>query len=108
MFNVYQQNVSRVHPKFIVCTDLFACVVKKKTNKNEKNKEIQHSTWKENGELIALRDARRQILEFHQQNLDELLKNELNHDEPPWRTPVTKGWRDKMKDERIRLSLAMI
>lgn len=33
--------------------------------------------------------------------LDELLKNELNHEEPPWRTPVTKGWRDKMKDERI-------
>ena len=23
------------------------------------------------------------ILELHQQNLDELLKNELNHEEPP-------------------------
>ena len=29
--------------------------------------------------------------------LDELLKNELNHEEPPWRTPVTKGWRDKIE-----------
>ena len=31
------------------------------------------------------------------------MKNELKHEEPPWRTPVTKEWRDKMKDERIRL-----
>ena len=30
-------------------------------------------------------------------------KNELNHEEPPWRSPVTKGWWDRMKDERIRL-----
>ena len=45
------------------------------------------------------------ILELHQQNLDELLKNELNHEEPPWRTPVTKGWWDRMKDERIRWAL---
>ena len=45
------------------------------------------------------------ILELHQQNLDELLKNELNHEEPPWRTPVTKGWRDRMKEERIRWAL---
>ena len=43
------------------------------------------------------------ILEFLQQSIDELLKNELNHEEPPWRTPVTKGWWDRMKDERIRL-----
>ena len=45
------------------------------------------------------------ILELHWQNLDELLKNELNHEEPPWRTPVTKGWWDRMKDERIRWAL---
>ena len=31
------------------------------------------------------------ILELHQQNLAENLKNELNHEEPPCRTPVTKG-----------------
>ena len=45
------------------------------------------------------------ILELHQQNLDELLRNELNHEEPPWRTPVTKGWWDRMKEERIRWAL---
>ena len=39
------------------------------------------------------------------QNLDELLKNELNHEEPPWRTPVTIGWWDRMKEERIRWAL---
>ena len=32
-------------------------------------------------------------------------KNELNHKEPPWRTPVTKGWWDRMKKERIRWAL---
>ena len=37
--------------------------------------------------------------------LDELLKNELNHEEPPWRTPYTKGWWDRIKDERIRWAL---
>ena len=40
-------------------------------------------------------------LSSFEKNLDEHLRNELNHEEPPWRTPVTKGWRDKMKDERI-------
>ena len=45
------------------------------------------------------------ILELHQQNLDELLKNELNHEEPPWRTPSTRRWWNKMKDERIRWAL---
>ena len=48
---------------------------------------------------------KKKILELFQQNLDELLKNELNHEEPPWRTPVTKGWRDRMKGERIRWAL---
>ena len=60
---------------------------------SEKNEEMQNSNSKENEELFALRDARRKkILELHQQDLDELLKNELNHEEPPWRTPVIKGW----------------
>ena len=45
------------------------------------------------------------MLELHQQNLDELLKNELNHEEPPWRTPVTKDDEIEMKDERIRWAL---
>ena len=44
------------------------------------------------------------ILELYQQNLDELLTNELNHEEPPWRTLVNKrmtryneGWKNKIK-----------
>lgn len=46
----------------------------------QKNTEnyLHFKTWEE------------KILEIHQQNLDELLKNELNHEEPPWRTSVTK------------------
>ena len=63
---------------------------------------MQNSTSKEYGELITLQDARRRILELLRQSLDELLRNELNHEEPPWRTPVTKGWWDRMKEERIR------
>ena len=65
---------------------------------------MQNSTSKENEELFVLRDARRKgYLSSFDYNLDEILKNELNHEEPPWRTPVTKGWWDRMKDERIRL-----
>ena len=30
-------------------------------------------------------------------NLDEHLKNELNPYKPPWRTPVTKGWWDRIE-----------
>ena len=30
-------------------------------------------------------------------NLDEHLRNELNREEPPCRTPVTKEWRDKIE-----------
>ena len=44
---------------------------------------MQNSTSGEQEELFALRDARGTILELLQQNLDELLKNELNHEEPP-------------------------
>ena len=47
----------------------------------------------------------RKILEILQKNLDEHLKNELNREEPAWRTPVTKGWWDRMKEERIRWAL---
>ena len=39
--------------------------------------------------------------------LDELLKNELNHEEPPWRTPVQKDDEIEMKDEKNKMSLAM-
>ena len=31
--------------------------------------------------------------------------NELNHEEPPWRTPVTKRLWDRVKEERIRWAL---
>ena len=38
-------------------------------------------------------------LSFAYKNLDEHLRNELNSEEPPWRTPVTKDdeieWRNK-------------
>ena len=44
---------------------------------------MQNSTSEENEELLSFRDARRKDTELHQQNLDELLKNELNHEEPP-------------------------
>ena len=64
---------------------------------------MQNSTSKEYGELIALWEARRRYLSYAYKNLDEHLKNELNHEEPSWRTPVTKGWWHRMKDERIRL-----
>ena len=49
------------------------------------------------------RREKKRYLNSTEKNLDEHLKNELNHEEPPWRTPVTKGWWDRMKDERIRL-----
>ena len=76
---------------------------------SKKNEEMQNSTSGENGELIALRDVRRKdTWTPPTKNLDELLKNELNHEEPPWRIPVTKRWWDRMKDERIRIKLEMI
>ena len=49
----------------------------------EELKEMNEKNGEENGELITLRGSRRKILELHQQNLDELLTNELTHDEPP-------------------------
>ena len=51
------------------------------------------------------RRKKKRYLNSTNKNLDEHLKNELNHEEPPWRTPVTKGWWDRMKDERIRWAL---
>ena len=41
-------------------------------------------------------------------NLDEHLKNELNYEEPPWRTPVTKDDEIGMKDEKNKMGLAVI
>ena len=64
---------------------------------------MQNSTSKEYEDLIALRDEKKKILELRQQNLDELLKKRLNHEEPPWRTPLTKGWWDRMKDEKNKI-----
>ena len=56
-------------------------------------------------DYLPFKTVEEKILELHQQDLHELLRNELNHEEPPWRTPVTKGWWDKMKDERRRWAL---
>ena len=67
---------------------------------------MQNSTSKEYGELIALRDARRKDTWTPPTRiLMNSWKNELIHKEPPCRTPVTKGWRDRMKEERIRWAL---
>ena len=45
---------------------------------------MQNTTSRENGELVTLRDARRKrYFSSSNKNLDELLKNELNHEEPP-------------------------
>ena len=43
------------------------------------------------------KSKKERYLSSFDKNLDEHLRNELNHDEPPWRTPVTKGWRDKIE-----------
>ena len=57
----------------------------------EKNEEMQNSTSKEYEELIALRDARRKDTRTPWTRiLMNSWKNELNHEEPPRRTPVTK------------------
>lgn len=53
----------------------------------------------------TLRGKLERYLNSSNKNLDEHLKNELNHEEPPWRTPVTKRWWDRMKAERIRWAL---
>ena len=55
--------------------------------------------------ICILSYEKKRYLNFSNKNLDELLKNELNHEEPPWRTPVTKGWWDRLKEERIRWAL---
>ena len=34
-------------------------------------------------------------------NLDEDFEDELNDDEPPWRTPVMKAW--EVKDEKNKI-----
>ena len=80
---------------------------KRKWLKAEKNEGMQNSTSKENGELIALRDARRKDTWTPPTKSWWDLKNGLNREEPPWRTPVTKGWWDRMKDERIRWALRL-
>ena len=73
---------------------------------SEKNEEMQNSNSKEYGEFNCTSRREKKIyLNSATKNLEELLKNELNHEEPPWRTPVTKGWWDRMKDERIRWAL---
>ena len=75
---------------------------------SEKNEEMQNFTLEENEELFLFKMGEEKILELFQQNLDGLFKNELNHEEPPWRTLVTKGWRDKIEGWKNKMSLAMI
>ena len=54
------------------------------------------------------RREKKRYLNSTNKNLDELLKNELNHEEPPWRTPVQKGDEIRLKDGKNKMSLAMI
>ena len=85
------------------------------TNHNQK----RLNTWEErrNAKLhfkrrwrinCTSKGKKERYLNSFDKNLDELLKKELNHEEPPWRTPVTKGWWDRMKDEKNKMSLAVI
>ena len=70
------------------------------------NEEMQNSTSKEYGELIALQDARtKDTWTPPTRILMNSWKNELKHEEPPWRTPVTKGWRDKNEGWKNRWAL---
>ena len=69
------------------------------------NEEKQNSTWKEYGELIALRDEKKRYLNSTNKNLDELLKNQLNHEEPPWRTPVTKDDEIELRDGNYKIKV---
>ena len=49
--------------------------------------------------ICTSRREKKRYLNFSNKNLDELLKNELNHEEPPWRTPVTKDDEIKACDD---------
>ena len=72
----------------------------------EEQRNAKKSTSKEIWRInCTSRREKKRYLNSTEKNLDEHLKNELNHEEPPWRTPVTKGWWDRMKDERIRWAL---
>ena len=66
--------------------------------KAEKNEEMQNSTSEEYGELIALWEARRRYLSYPRRILMNTWKNELTHEEPPWRTPLAKGWWDRIQE----------
>ena len=64
----------------------------------EKKEEMQNSISEEKEELFALRDAtRKDTWTPPTRILMNSWENELNHEESPWRTPVTKGWRDKIE-----------
>ena len=76
---------------------------------SEKNEEMQNSTSKEIRRINCTSKIKKErYLSSFDKNLDELLKNELNHEEPPCRTPMPKGWRDKIEGWKNKMSLAMI
>ena len=58
---------------------------------------MQNSTSKEYGELIALWDARRKILELLEQESWWTLEEWIKSWRTTVRTPVTKEWRDKIE-----------
>ena len=75
----------------------------------EKNEEMQNSTSEENEELFALQDARRKDTWTPPTRSWWTLEGWIKS----WRTTMEnsgkqKRWRDTMKDERIKLMLAMI
>ena len=65
---------------------------------------MQNSTWKEYGDLIAPQDARTKDTRTPWTRiLMNTWKNELNHEEPPWRTPVTKDDEIEFKDAKNKI-----
>ena len=63
---------------------------------SEKNEEMQNSNWKEYGELIALRDARRKDTWTPPTRiLMNSWENGLNHEELRWQKDGELEWRKK-------------
>ena len=70
----------------------------------EKNEEMQNSTSKEIWRINCTSKIKKErYLRSFDKNLDELLKNELNQEEPSWNSDKQKNDEIKLKDERIRL-----
>ena len=52
---------------------------------------------------MHLAKQKEEYLSSSGKNLDEHLRNELNHDDPPWRTPVQKDDEIELRDERDKI-----